>query len=292
MKKVYILFNPKSGNGTGEAQGRRLTHYEDREVVFCDITKIESYGEFFAKLKEDDIAVVAGGDGTISRFATDIASLDIKNDIYYYATGSGNDFLKDLGYKKGKKPFPINEYLENLPVITVNGKKSCFVNGVGGGLDAYACVQGNKMHERGKKANYVTAALKGIFGDYKPMNIHVTIDGKEQDFTNVWFASVMKGKYFGGGIMLAPQQNRNNDTVSLVVVHTVGRIGLLPIVPQAFSGKHVRYTQYVTVIEGKNVNVTFDCPVPVQIDGETMEDVTNYSVEVKEAVLKNMEKEM
>lgn len=292
MEKVYVLFNPKSGNGTGEAQGRKLTHYEDREIVFCDITKIESYGEFFATLKEDDIAVVAGGDGTISRFATDVSSLDIKNDIYYYATGSGNDFLNDLGYKKGEKPFPMNDYLENLPVVTIGGDKACFVNGVGGGLDAYACVQGNKMHERGKKANYVTAALKGIFYDYKPMNAHVVIDGEEQDFTNVWFASVMKGRYFGGGIMLAPGQNRQNDTVSLVVVHTVGRIGLLPIIPQAFEGKHVKYKQYVTIIEGKNVSVTFDRPVPVQIDGETMDNVTTYSVEAGCAVLKNMEKEM
>lgn len=285
MKKVYILFNPKSGNGTGEAQGKKLANCGDKEVVFCDITKVEDYSGFFGSLNESDLVVVAGGDGTLSRFAHDVSQLDIKNSIYYYATGSGNDFLKDLGYVKGEKPFPINEYIASLPVISVNGNAAHFVNGVGGGLDAYACVEGNKMHEQGKKANYVAAALKGIFYDYNPMNAHVVVDGKEYDFKNVWFASVMKGRYFGGGIMLAPQQDRNSGTLSVVVVHTVGRVGLLPIIPQAFEGKHVRYKKYVEVIEGNSVKVTFDRPVPVQIDGETIDNVTQYGVETPLAVL-------
>lgn len=281
MKKVYILYNPKSGNGTGEAEGRKLSNYEGYEAVFCDITKIENYGELFAQFENDDIAVIAGGDGTLSRFVDNIASLDIKNDIYYYATGSGNDFLKDLGYVKGEKPFPINEYIASLPTMTINGKETRFVNGVGGGLDAYACVEGNKAHEKGKSGNYVLSAVKGILYDYKPMNAHVIVDGEEYDFKNVWFASVMKGRYFGGGIMLAPNQDRKNDTLSVVVVHTVGRLRLLPIIPGAFTGKHVKYTQYVEVVEGHNIHVTFDRPVPMQIDGETMNNVTEYAVEAK-----------
>lgn len=288
MKKAYILYNPKSGNGTGENEGRKLENYDGREVVFCDITKMENYGEFFGSLNEEDIVVVAGGDGTVSRFADNIANVDVKNDIYYYATGSGNDFLKDVGYKKGEKPFPVNKYIEALPVMYVDSIETRFVNGVGGGLDAYACVEGNRMHAEGKKANYVMAALKGIFFDYEPINVSVTVDGKEYDFKNAWFASVMKGRYFGGGIMLAPKQDRNTGKLSLVVVHTVSRIGILPIVPQAFSGKHVRYKKYVTVLEGNDISVTFDRPTAVQIDGETGHVVEGFSVvrKKKESIIR------
>ena len=286
MKKAYILYNPKSGNGTGESEGRKLENYEGREVVFCDITTIENYAEFFSQLQEEDVVVVAGGDGTISQFADNIALVDVKNDIYYYATGSGNDFLKDVGYKKGEKPFAINKHLKGLPVMSVNGTKTRFVNGVGGGLDAYACVEGNRLHAEGKKANYVMAAMKGIFFEYEPIGVHVVVDGEEYDFTNAWFASVMKGRYFGGGIMLAPDQDRADGKLSVVVVHTVGKIALLPIVPQAFVGKHVRYTKYVKVIEGHDIHVTFDRPVSVQIDGETMDNVTEYSVKAKAEAIK------
>ena len=186
--------------------------------------------------------------------------------------------MKDMGYVKGEKPFPINEYIEALPVMTVNGEKKCFVNGVGGGLDAYACVEGNKAHEKGKEGNYVLSAIKGILYDYKPMNAHLVVDGKEYDFKNVWFASVMKGRYFGGGIMLAPDQNRKSDKLSVVIVHSVSRPRLLTIIPGAFEGKHVKYKQYVTVIEGNNIEVKFDRAVPIQVDGETSANATEYSV--------------
>ena len=278
MKKVFVLYNPKSGNGTGEKEGKKLSNYENYEVSFHDITKIENYKEFFAMLHSDDIAVIAGGDGTLSRFVDDIASIDITNDIYYYATGSGNDFLKDVNHVKGEKPFLLNAYIKGLPVMSFGDIKTRFVNGVGGGLDAYSCAEGSKLHARGKKVNYVATAIKGILGGYDPVNANITVDGEDYRFTNVWFASVMKGRYFGGGIMLAPKQNRNTGKVTLVVVHTVGRIGIFPIIPQAFFGKHVRYKKYVTVIEGDNISVTFDRPVPVQIDGETEDGITNYSV--------------
>lgn len=285
MKKVYILYNPKSGNGTGETQGKKLTDNEGRELVFYDITGLENYADFFNGLNEGDCVIVAGGDGTLSRFANDIAQLDIKNDIYYYATGSGNDFLNDRGHKKGDKPFLINEYMKNLPVMDINGIKTRFVNCAGGGLDAYSCAESNRIHEKGKKSNYVATALKGIFYDYKPMNAHLVIDGKAYDFKNVWFASVMKGKYLGGGIMLAPKQERMSGKLSVVVVHKVGKLGLLPIIPRAYKGNHVKYTEYVTVLEGYNVSVSFDRPVPIQIDGETVGDTTLIGVQTETAVV-------
>ncbi len=278
MKKVYILYNPKAGKGTGEAEGKKLESYDGREAVFKDITKNKNYAEIFNGIESDAIVVVAGGDGTLSRFADSIAQLDVKNDIYYYATGSGNDFLKDLGYVKGEKPFPINEYIFSLPVIDTEGEASTFVNGVGGGLDAYACVEGNKAHMKGKQGNYVLSAIKGILYDYKPMNACVRVDGKDYTFKNVWFASVMKGRFFGGGIMLAPNQDRKSGKLSLVVVHNVGRLRILPIIPGAFSGKHIKYTKFVTVIEGNDFSVKFDKTVPLQIDGETKHKVSGYKV--------------
>ncbi len=281
MKKVFVLYNPKSGKETGETQTKRLDRIMDYKLEYRDITKIENYKMFFREIGDAPI-IISGGDGTLSHFATDICDIEINNPIYYYATGSGNDFLNDMEYKKGEKPLNINDYLEDLPSIAFNGKEYRFINGAGGGLDAYACDEGNKLHNQGKEANYVATAIKGILYDYKPMNARVTVDGTVHEFKNVWFASVMKGRYFGGGIMLAPNQDRKSGKLSLVVVHTLGRLRILPIIPGAFSGKHVKYTKYVTVIEGNNIEVEFDRPVPLQIDGETFSDINGYSVSMEE----------
>lgn len=41
--------------------------------------------------------MIAGGDGTLNRLINDTAPLWTDCGIYYFATGSGNDFLADIG---------------------------------------------------------------------------------------------------------------------------------------------------------------------------------------------------
>ena len=69
----------------------------DDRLLFRDITEIDDYGAFFRSLRDDDRVVIAGGDGTLNRFINDTAPLRTDCGIYYFATGSGNDFLADIG---------------------------------------------------------------------------------------------------------------------------------------------------------------------------------------------------
>lgn len=279
MKKVYVLYNPLSSKGEGKTLAEKLSKMLGDKIEYIDITLPADYKEFFSRLEKGDSVIVSGGDGTLNRFANSIADIEVKNPLYYYATGSGNDFFKDSGNKNGLEPLRINECVENIPVMNIGGKEYRFINGVGGGLDAYSCVEGNKRHATGKSGNYVLNAIKGILYDYKPTAVALTVDGKKYEFKNVWFASVMKGRFFGGGIMLAPNQDRTGKKLSAVVVHSIGRLRLLTVIPGAFKGKHVKYTKYVTVIEGNNISVEFDRFVAVQYDGETLAEVKAYDVQ-------------
>ena len=69
----------------------------DDRLLFRDITEIDDYGAFFRSLRDDDRVVIAGGDGTLNRFINDTAPLRTDCGIYYFAPGSGNDFLADIG---------------------------------------------------------------------------------------------------------------------------------------------------------------------------------------------------
>jgi diacylglycerol kinase family enzyme len=51
------------------------------------------------------------------------------------------------------------------------------------------------------------------------------------------------------------------------------------VFPKIFSGQHVTHTSMVDVMQGHRVTVTFDRPTALQIDGETILDVTEYTVE-------------
>lgn len=278
----YILYNPKTGNGSGENKAFKLKEYYKGETVFKDITKIEDYQSFFADLNSEDKVTICGGDGTISRFANDTYEMNISNSIYYYPTGTGNDFWREIGDINNPVPLPVEKYLKNLPTVTVKNKKYCFINGVGYGIDGYCCQVGDKMRlESDKPVNYTAIAIKGLLFHYKPTNATVTVDGKEYKFEKVWLAPTMNGLYYGGGMMPTPNQKRISDDkkLSVMVMSGCGKIKTLIAFPGIFEGKHVE-NKMTTILSGKKIKVQFDTPTALQIDGETILNVTEYTAQV------------
>ena len=280
--KYYILYNPLAGHGNQEEKNSALKAHLDGECVECDVTGIKDYREFVASLDKDDKIVISGGDGTINRFVNSVDTDNIDNDILYYASGNGNDFLHDLGKEPGSAPFKINQYLKNLPTVTVKGKTYKFINGVGFGIDGYCCEVGDKLKAESRKVDYTAIAIKGLLYAFKPKNATVSVDGKEYGFKKCWIAPTMFGRFYGGGMMPTPNQDRLGDgRVSFMAFHRSGKLKTLMIFPKLFKGEHVKHTKYVTVIEGSKVNVKFDVPCALQIDGETVLDVSEYTVHAK-----------
>lgn len=280
MGKYYILYNPHAGNGSSEATAKKLKEsgkYEPAEVV--SMTDIKSYAEFFAD-KADVSVIICGGDGTLNRFINDADGVRL-GDVYYMASGSGNDFLRDLDISEQTEPICINKYIECLPVCEVNGKTIKVLNGVGYGIDGYCCVVGDELKAQNvQKINYTAIAIKGLLGKYKTCGGTVTVDGDSRYYKRIWLASGMNGRYYGGGMMPCPSQARLNGkgVVSTCVFHDTGKLGTLMIFPSLFKGEHIKNPKKVDVRSGKKITVEFDSPRPLQIDGETLKDVKKYTV--------------
>ena len=281
MAKVYALYNPIAGNGKKNTLSEKISAITDKELVMIDMTSVD-YKSILASLETDDVVVVSGGDGTLNRFINEIADMSFDNDVLYYPSGSGNDFAREFGKTAEDAPFSIKKYIEKLPVVTINGEKRYFVNGVGYGIDGYCCEEGDKQRATSDKpVDYTGIAIKGLLFHYKPTNAKVSVDGKKFEFKKVWIAPTMKGKYYGGGMMPTPDQDRNKEDgeLSLMVFHDTGKIKTLMIFPSIFKGEHVKKEKYVTVLTGKDITVEFDEPRTVQIDGETVFNVTSYNAQ-------------
>lgn len=291
MERYRVLFNPNASNGRGLEIAKHLEGLlATARVRFSDMTAIDSYPDFIAGLEEDERLVVTGGDGTLNRFVNDMAAPDLQRDIYYYAAGSGNDFLRDVEQPADGAPFLLTPYLQHLPEAEVGGRRYRFINGVGTGLDGYVCAEVERQkQERGKKANYAGLALKGLLYAYRPADVAVTVDGVRREYESAWLAPTMNGRYLGGGIMLAPTQDRLNaeHTVSAMVLATPSRLKTLTVFPSVFSGKHLRFTDVVTVVKGHRIEVEFDRPVDMQIDGDTLPGITKYTVRSAAAIAKD-----
>ena len=190
MSVKYILYNPLSCNGKGTELAQKLTEiYKDDELKYCNMTQISGYGTFFDSISPESDIVLCGGDGTLNRFINDSDGYPYENPLYYYGTGSGNDFLRDLGKEQGCEPVRINEYVRNLPIVTVNGKSSRFINAIGYGIDGYCCETGDELREKSDKPiNYTSIAVKGLLFHFRPANAVINVDGREYSYKKVWLA--------------------------------------------------------------------------------------------------------
>lgn len=284
--KYYILYNPLAGNNTSEDKTRRLgDKLQDGELFYVDVTKTD-YTELLSRISVDDKIVVSGGDGTMNKFVNAIDGYELKCEVLYYPTGTGNDFFADIGGKDGEL-IRVNEYVVDLPEVEVNGKKYKFINGIGYGIDGYCCEVGDAMRASGKKnINYTTIAIKGLLFHYKPRNAEIIVDGVSKSYRKVWLAPCMNGKRYGGGMLPTPKQDRlsPDGNVSVMVYYGKGKLKTLCVFPSIFTGEHVKHTEMIEVLEGHEITVKFDSPAPLQIDGETILDVTEYTVRSRAAL--------
>lgn len=277
----YVLYNKMAGCGDALESAQRLTGTLPGTLKLIDVTQVSNYPVFLRGLEKDDYIVLAGGDGTLNHFINNTDGICFDNDVLYYPNGTGNDFAAELGYTKGSAPFSVKQYIKNLPVVEVKGKRHRFLNGVGYGIDGYCCEVGDELKKKpGKKVNYTLIAIKGLLLYYKPTAAKVTVDGHEYHYKKVWLVPTMHGKLYGGGMMPTPTQQRNSGTLSTMIFHDVGKLRALMIFPSIFKGKHVSHEKAVQIFTGKQIRVEFDRPVALQIDGETVLQVSSYTASV------------
>lgn len=275
----YVLYNSLANNKQGKKLVDAYIEKHQKEMQLKDVIEIE-YDVFMKNLKKEDEVTIVGGDGTLNHFINEIGDKKIECNIYLVPAGTGNDFYHDITVDNQEERILLNPYLNNLPIVYVNGITKKFINGIGFGIDGYCCEVGDALKEKSDKPiNYTSIAIKGLLFHFKPVTAKVTVDGVTEEFTKVWLAPTMKGRFYGGGMMVAPNQDRNKiGVVTTVVYHTPSKIKALMAFPSIFKGEHIKKEKMVKVFTGKEIKVEFDKPTALQIDGETIQNVTSYMV--------------
>lgn len=284
----YILYNVYAKNGKCKEEAEILeVVYEN--TVMIDIRKISSYEVLFGNLEEQDEVILCGGDGTLNHFVNAVQKFDIKNNIYFYSVGNGYDFVRDLGLGWGNTPdFLINPYIKKLPTLTINGKEQLFVNGVGFGLDSYCWENQEKVYKKiGEERTEnqlmrIMRILKNILFYYHPVSAAVSVDDEEYTYEKVWLAPTMNGRFYNGGLMPTPEQDRihEQNKLSLMIMHDCGRCKAFFIYLAMYKGKHEKYKKNVKILSGKEIKVTYDRPVLLQVDGEIIGNITEYHARI------------
>ena len=267
-----LLYNPLSRNGHGKTSlDEAIEFIATKEYETINILEITDYLNLFDSYSVEDTFVVIGGDGTYSRFINAIPLVPHK--IMFFAGGTGNDFMRNF-------PGELAEYSSDIdkPVVTTD-KAVKMVNTFGTGVDSLVIEYYDNSKSK-SKLSYFYYTLKA-FLSYKPITVNVDIDGEKHTFNRTYLVSIQNGKYFGGGMTVAPDAEVNDGLLDICIVHNISRLKLFFVFPSIYSGSHLKFTKHVLYTQGKKIHITQDTPRTFTSDGELSEKVYhNFKIEL------------
>jgi len=268
MDKYKLIFNPASRNGKSRQDIPYILDMLKSYDIDYNFTETE-YPLHAIKIaeesiKEYDIILAVGGDGTINEIINGMAGSDRYLGII--PLGSGNDFIKTLGI-----PHNIDEAIKivkekNSSRIDL-GKAGdrFFSNGVGIGFDAVATDEKIKLKKIHEKYVYYLAILKTLF-KYQPTEISVTVNDATMR-QRFYLVSIGNGKYMGGGFMLNPDASFYDGELNICMIDEISKLTVIKHISKVIKGTHGPL-KIVKMFRSDKVVIESEEGFPVQMDGE------------------------
>lgn len=301
---VHVIVNPASGNGRGERRWRKV----ERELVDFGFTARVAFttgpvdatriAEEFARQGARYILAV-GGDGTVNEVVNGLLDENAcpRSDarLAVVPCGTGSDLSRSAGVQRpatvlraieldshttvdvGRLTFRTQD--ENKPTVRY------FANVADVGLGAQVARRSNASTKAlGGTASYLVAAVRTVF-EVEPAHASVTVDDELVFDGKALMIIFANGRYFAGGMNIAPDSSLRDGLVDIFVLEAVGRRKLLTeLLPRVYLGKHVGRPG-VHHLQGQCVSVETATPMLIEMDGEPI-GVSPLSVEVVPRALK------
>ena len=281
--QLHFIINSNAGNGRGIKRWEQFkqdltlpytvhwTQYAGHTLLIVkEITERAT--------KQNPVCLIAvGGDGTVHEVLNGVVHFEHVY-IGVIAAGSGNDFARGYEtFKTGKQLEHFIKYptrsLHDYGSALFNGTSKYFINNFGVGFDAFVAMKANesklkKSLNRWKlgKLSYPYYVISALF-TYKPFHLTIILDGKEQKFENVWFATVSNQPYFGGGMKLSPASDTCDGTLEVTVVSNLSKWKLLFVFGSVFFAKHTGMRE-VHQFSTHSLKLLFEEPIMAHADGE------------------------
>lgn len=271
MRKSYFIINPASGKGQGLKIVTRIEENWTSAGIDFQIHITRNHGDIAVGVENACRAgateiIIGGGDGTILAVVNALAGREVP--IGIVPCGSGNDFARSNGLPLDAEQalhLLLNaRQVKEIDIGKCNG--IYFLNVASVGIDA-AIVRRTlqiKKWIRGPLV-YLVASIIEIFF-YTPMRIEIDVDGRSYHRI-IELAAVANGKYYGGGMKIAPLADATDGMYEVVLISQMKKQRLLRLLPTLYSGAHVREPE-VEVMAGKTITLHMACRSVINLDGE------------------------
>lgn len=273
MKHIFIV------NGAANKEKRQhllaaIRHTYKNEDYEIEITEYPRHAtkiaQRYAKTNEPLRIYSCGGDGTLH---------EIINGIYQYhhvqiaiiPIGTGNDFVKSLGY--GPNDFSdLEKYLNPLFVVSdlIQTGEEVSINTVSLGFDVVIAKNVEKFKHmpipKGTVPYYLALLYSMATSLTSPFKLMID---KQKSFDQPYtFVVVSNGQYYGGGYRPCPQARIDDGYLDYCLISSIPRHKILALSNKYKKGTHITYQKYVKTGRIETMQILNVNPVTINLDGE------------------------
>lgn len=292
--KVGVVRNPVAGGGRldthwtevaaaltqrfGEVEFRETTEPGDGAVLARDMVALGC-----------ELVVAAGGDGTISEVADGLLQMQAETGdaaiLGVLPCGTGSDFARGMGI-----PVEISSAIARIAEGTdrlIDAGRISFVEDHGrlasrhfvniaslGMSGATVRAVNNDRRKRWVPAKALFFWRTVIeFVRYRFQDVRITVDDGEPVEARVALVAVANERFFGGGMMIAPDAVPDDGLFDIVILRAASKLKLILDLRLLYGGRH-RNHPAITILRGRKVTVEpLGDPLAnaalVDIDGES-----------------------
>lgn len=289
---VVAIVNPHSGGGRTARRRAEIAAALNDALGAVEIVETRAMGDgetqTRAALKRGATEIVAiGGDGTLNEvvngFFENGAPVNPDAVFSFAMSGSGGDFRKTfdapgdvldaIAALKGATPRKLD--IGRVSYLGDDGapKTSHFVNIASFGLSGDVVSRVNRARIAkwfGGPFAFKWHSTMAALG-FKPWRVRLTVDDVYDRTLELSTAAICNGRFFGGGMMIAPNADTADGLFDVVVIAETKTRAMISRMNDIYTGKHLEQPT-VTVVRGRSVTATpadgQSAPVFAERDGE------------------------
>lgn len=285
-KKIAVVVNPASANGTTAKRWPEIQSLMEKEGLSPAVFFTSGPGDatrLTRRAMEDgyDLIVSAGGDGTANEVVNGFISPQgiVREGVAvgFISMGTGGDLIKTLGIPKDpaeavrhllkSRCRPLD--LGRVSYVRHDGEVDTryFINVAGLGLDGDTVARVNRTSKvLGGFISFLWGTVASLLL-YRNQPMTIVVDGKLICDAPVTFVVIGNGRYFGGGMFIAPPAEMDDGLFEVIILRNLSKVALLANLPKVYRGTHLGHPK-ITSLRGRIVEIETSGSALLNLDGE------------------------
>lgn len=148
-----------------------------------------------------------------------------------------------------------------------SSQETYFVNATGFGFDATVTAEAHRSRHLSGLPLYLVAVIRALRDLECPLvRIHA---GEFETEQRVLMIAAANGRYYGGGMKVAPEAQPDNGLIDICIGFSMGRFSALRKLPRFVAGTHVTLKE-VRMLRAPELDLEFLEPVEIELDGDVL----------------------